>query len=255
MLNASTSIWCNDQICTIWTCLLFLGSVLYWKPNMQDQQTKPRELTPEELQQSDELWGKRTREANIGADYPANYELGDATGTDASRAHIKSGRAYAPEQRNRRQVSHHGKRVPIELTSSEWDAVEMFAAEDGLSTGNWLRLRLAESEASKTTPAMLIRHILADRLMAAIGRRAALPPATGFEQANTPDDRDFADMVAAAQINGTVDLIGCTVSAGVNESGCIAFYIRNGLRDGLHMTISTPMTPEEWRERMGADAL
>jgi len=48
---------------------------------MQDQQTKPSELTPEELQQSDELWGKRTREANIGADYPANYELGEATPT------------------------------------------------------------------------------------------------------------------------------------------------------------------------------
>lgn len=204
-------------------------------------------------------WLKEAAEAvdeiNQDADYPARYALDDPLGSVSFRAHIKSEHAFRPEQRNRRQVSHHGKRVPIELTSSEWDAVEMFAAEDGLPTGNWLRLRLAESEVSKTTPAMLIRHILADRLMAAIGRRAALPPATGFEQANTPDDRDFADMVEVAQINGTVDLIGCTVSAGVNESGCVAFYIRNGLRDGLHMTISTPMTPEEWRERMGPDAL
>lgn len=222
---------------------------------MQDQQHDNHDQDGEDVASWLDEAAEIVDELNEDADYPASYALDDPLGSTSSRAHVKSGNAFKPEQRNRRQVTHGGKRVPIELTPSEWDAVEMFAAEDGLPVGNWLRLRLAESEQSKITPAMLIRHILADRLMAAIGRRAELTPATGFEQANTPNDEDFARMVTDAQINGTVDLIGCTVSAGVNESGCVAFYIRNGWRDGLHMTISTPLTPAEWQERMGDDAL
>ncbi|GHD76933.1 hypothetical protein ACFSQE_06410 [Vogesella fluminis] len=222
---------------------------------MQDQQHDNHDQDGEDMASWLDEAAEIVDELNEDADYPASYALDDPLGSTTSHAHIKSGNAFKPEQRNRRQVTHGGKRVPIELTPSEWDAVEMFAAEDGISVGNWLRLRLVESDATKITPAMLIRHILADRLMAAIGRRAELTPATGFEQANTPNDEDFADMVAAAQINGTVDLIGCTVMTGVNESGCVAFYIRNGWRDGLHMTISTPLTPAEWQERMGTDAL
>lgn len=159
----------------------------------------------------------------------------------------------------RRLITINGKRVSFDLTAGEWAAVERAAAAAGVRVSAWVNQQAAAAQdAGAGNLTAYVRTAATEAALAALAEmesRAALPPATGFEQANTPDDRDFADMVAAAQINGTVDLIGCTVSAGVNESGCVAFYIRNGLRDGLHMTISTPMTPEEWRERMGADAL
>lgn len=155
----------------------------------------------------------------------------------------------------RRQVSFYEQRIPIELDQTEWDAVDWIAADEATTRTKWLRAKIAEAKMSGRAVTTTIRKAIAAACMAALGKRADTPPVTGFEQANTPSDDDFTDMVAAAHINGTVDLIGCTVSAGVNESGRIAFYIRNGWRDGLHMTISTPMTPEEWRERMGPDAL
>lgn len=155
----------------------------------------------------------------------------------------------------RRQVSFYEQRIPIELDQTEWDAVDWIVADEGTTRTKWLRGKITDAKMSGKAVTTTIRKAIAAACMDALGKRAATPPVTGFEQANTPNDEDFADMVAAAQINGTVDLIGCTVSAGVNESGCVAFYIRNGWRDGLHMTISTPLTPAEWQERMDTDAL
>lgn len=149
-----------------------------------------------------------------------------------------------------------GKRSSATLDPQTLAALSKLAEPEGITPRQWAERAIREAGDTNNATAAL-RAAIMDALLAGFvfGDRATPDPAaTGFEQANTPDDRDFADMVTAAQINGTVDLIGCTVMAGVNECGNVAFYIRNGWRDGLNMTISTPMTPEEWTERMGIDA-
>ena len=94
----------------------------------------------------------------------------------------------------RRLITINGKRVSFDLTAGEWAAVERAAAAAGVRVSAWVNQQAAAAQdAGAGNLTAYVRTAATEAALAALAEmesRAALPPATGFEQANTPDDRD-----------------------------------------------------------------
>lgn len=65
------------------------------------------------------------------------------------------------------------------------------------------------------------------------------------------DNESFSETLAMARVEDVFDMGGFKLYVGFDEHGQVAYFIQNGLRDGQHLIISTPLTAPEWQQRAG----
>lgn len=153
-----------------------------------------------------------------------------------------------------------GTRRGVRLDAGTWTAVDWLAQQRGVKWSElareWATLgthgdgsdgNLTRIIRSAAMAELLNETILAERADGFGGLQA-----TGFRLAGMFGDDDFAETKSAGVIEDTADLVSVKVHAGINEHGCIAFYVENQLAECPHLVISTPFTATEWLDRVGA---
>lgn len=149
-----------------------------------------------------------------------------------------------------------GTKTGIRLDEATWAAVDLAAKRQGVKWTQWARAVLAaDPDTDNKTGA--VRAAAMQAVMEEVFRQERADQlagftTVGFRLAGQCDDEQFAQSLAEAHIEGEADYIGFKVRSGIDENGCVAYWIENGLRDGVHVVIPTPFKPEQWLDALEA---
>jgi predicted DNA-binding ribbon-helix-helix protein len=147
-----------------------------------------------------------------------------------------------------------GTKTSIRLDEATWTAVDLVSERRGMKWAQWAReVLLADPDTDNKTGA--VRAAAMQAVMEEVFRQERADQlgeftTVGFRLAGQCDDEQFAQSMAEAHIEGEADYIGFKVRSGIDEHGCVAFWIENGLRDGAHVVIPTPFKPEQWLDAL-----
>ena len=150
-----------------------------------------------------------------------------------------------------------GKRAGIKLDEPTWAAIDWLSEKAEKTWQQWCadvidrtpdHENLTAAVRAAAMESVLDETIFNERAEGFSGLHAA-----GFRQAGLCHiGRDFDEAKDQAIIEGKADLTSVEVMSGIDEHGHVAYYIRNKLADAPHMIISTPFTPMQWLDAVGA---
>lgn len=147
-----------------------------------------------------------------------------------------------------------GRRRGIRLDEGTWQAIDWLAEQRGVKWAElareWVTLgahgpekddNLTRIIRSATMQCLLQETILSERADQFGGLQSP-----GFALAGMADDASFDESLSQAIIEATSDFVGFEISTGIDEFGRVAYWIRNGVRGGSNLILSTPFTPTQW---------
>lgn len=151
-----------------------------------------------------------------------------------------------------------GKRMPIRLEISSWGALEWLAGREFTQWDEWCRKAIEAGgggNATSSIRAAIIDGLALEAMQQERAEAAGLPVATGFSLAGVcwrQEDFEYAVSQATA-LEGRQDMGSVEIISGIDEFGRVCYYVRNKLEDCPSMTISIPLTPAEWIQKMEAN--
>ena len=136
------------------------------------------------------------------------------------------------------------------LDPTTWTAIEQIAEAGNSTWQRWCEdtiLRIGKTDnitrgvRSAVLEALLQASVLSDRQELVNRPQPALLALNAMF-----GDADFnEDLSKAKLIDGTSDFVAFEVITGSDQFGRACLWIRNGLRDGTHIAIPLPFTPEQ----------
>ncbi len=148
-----------------------------------------------------------------------------------------------------------GKRSTFSLDEQAWAALDILAADEGMSSKAWGERALLQAAGEKNMTAALraaiMEGILARSILQERAELAHDTSAIGMELSGQCGDEDFNDDLSAATVEFTFQGMGFELKSGLNENGQVCFWIRDNVRGGTHLIIPTPFTADQWQEASG----
>lgn len=159
------------------------------------------------------------------------------------------------EQQQRMMRLSDGKRMPVRMEVSSWNAVDWLADRDFIQWDDWCRRAIEArggGNATASIRAAIIEGLLWENVAQERAEACGVPVATGFSLAGVCWDRNDFDYAVsqAISLEGRQDLGVVEVISGIDEFGRVCFYIRNKMEGCPSMTISVPLKPEKWLDIM-----
>ncbi|MBB3005809.1 hypothetical protein [Cupriavidus alkaliphilus] len=140
-----------------------------------------------------------------------------------------------------------GKRLPIKLDAPTWQAIDWLAQSKAQNWQEWCRAVVgAADEGSNLTAS------IREAAMAALVRHTLFPDDRGeqleamerhtlMRNSGMLNDKQLEEILSAATVEGWSDFGGFAVGFGVDDTGQDCVWVRNGLREGLHMAFASPV--------------
>ncbi len=175
-------------------------------------------------------------------------------------------------QERKRTFEYRGKRRVIIMSELVWSGLDVLTERKGkkkwheLAT-EWLdeethMMSVAEARGEEV-PAFNMTGIIRDRITYELQKELELSERAEMHSGSlSPVWQSFGECTDEAfdealevmrkhdgTVLGITDQIGFQITAATCEHGTVAFYIRNGHRDGNHIIITTPFTEQEWEAK------
>lgn len=149
-----------------------------------------------------------------------------------------------------------GRRVTVRLSPKTRNDIAWLCTDACMTERAWLEHHLAAMPDDCKNVTGWVRDFASQMVMDRLVGELETPaigygsPAVGLSLAGLHDDDDFARVVKQGVVEATVDIGNVKVRAGMNEFGCVCFYLESQLKGDVHLIISTPFKPTEWLERV-----
>lgn len=140
-----------------------------------------------------------------------------------------------------------GRRMPVKLDTQTWRAIDWLAQRTAKSWQEWCRAVVdAADDGSNLTAS------IREAAMSALVQHALFPDDRGAQlevmerhtlmrNSGMLNDKQLDEILNAATVEGWSDFGGFAVGFGVDDAGQDCVWIRNGLREGLHMAFASPV--------------
>ncbi|MBE7370035.1 hypothetical protein [Ramlibacter pallidus] len=152
-----------------------------------------------------------------------------------------------------------GKRTTLRFDVPTWRAVETLAEGEGIRWTEWVRRLIAANPDAENMHAVIraatVEGLLAESVFAQRADQVRSGGAVLLEGCNMLDDAALADQLAHGKVEGgPVDMLGFQLFVGTDSNEQPVIWVKNGLRDGLHLAIAIPFSREEVEAKRGAFA-
>lgn len=152
-----------------------------------------------------------------------------------------------------------GKRTTLRFDVATWRAIETLADGDGIRWTEWARRLIAANPGAENMHAVIrsaaVEGLLAESILSQRAEQLSAVGTVLLEGCAILDDGQLAQEMEQGSVEGApVDMIGFQLLAGVDRHNQPTIWVRNGLRDGLHVAITMPFTREEVESKRGAFA-
>lgn len=152
-----------------------------------------------------------------------------------------------------------GKKRGIRLDGATWQAIDWLAEQRGVKWSalahEWATMaghakQVGNDSGGENLTGVIRSHAMQELLNETIlNERASMFENVGpiWQSLGMVSDNDIQEVISqATSIEGSGDLVGFKIAAGVNEFGKVTFYIENGMKGCPSLIISTPFSLEQW---------
>lgn len=140
-----------------------------------------------------------------------------------------------------------GKRLPVKLDAPTWQAIDWLAQGKGKGWQEWCRAVVDGADESSNLTAAIREAAMASLLKETLfpddrgEQLEAMERHTLMRNSGMLNDKQLEEILGTATVEGWSDFGGFAVGFGVDDAGQDCVWVRNGLREGLHMAFASPV--------------